>query len=78
MYKKGIPSAAIALFKESIDGYPSGHPLRGTVRYHLAAAYEKNGERDRAVDELKHALDETPNFNERDSAEKLLKQLQGG
>ncbi|MEX2206975.1 MAG: tetratricopeptide repeat protein [Myxococcota bacterium] len=78
MYKKGIPSAAIALFRESIDGYPEGHPLRGTVRYHLAAAYEKNGERDRAVQELKRALDEDSNFNEREAAEKLLKELQAG
>ena len=78
MYKKGIPSAAIALFRESIDGYPSGHPLRGTVRFHLASAYEKNGERDRAVEELKRALEESSNFAERDAAEKLLKQLQAG
>ena len=76
MYKKGIPSAAIALFRESIDGYPEGHPLRGTVRYHLASAYEKNGERDRAVQELKRALDEVSTFAERDAAEKLLKELQ--
>jgi tetratricopeptide (TPR) repeat protein len=78
MYKKGIPSAAIALFRESIDGYPEGAQLRGTVRYHLARAYEKNGERDRAVQELKRALDETPAFAERDAAEKLLKELQAG
>ena len=49
MYKKGIPAAAIGLFKEAIDRYPEGHPLRGTVRFHLAKAYERNGERDRAV-----------------------------
>jgi tetratricopeptide (TPR) repeat protein len=78
MYKKGIPSAAIALFRESIDGYPEGHPLRGTVRYHLAAAYEKNGERDRAVNELKRALDEVATFSERAEAEKLLKELEAG
>jgi hypothetical protein len=63
---------------ESIDGYPEGHPLRGTVRYHLASAYEKNGERDRAVQELKRALDEDSTFTEREAAEKLLKQLQSG
>ncbi len=78
MYKKGIPSAAIALFRESIDGYPEGHPLRGTVRYHLASAYEKNGERDRAIVELKRALDEVSTFTEREEAEKLLKELQAG
>ena len=78
MYKKGIPSAAIALFRESIDGYTEGNPLRGTVRYHLANAYEKNGERDRAVQELKRALEENSTFAERDAAEKLLKELQAG
>jgi len=78
MYKKGISAAAIALFKEAIEGYPEGHPLRGTVRYHLAKAYDKNGERDRAVAELKRALDEVAQFNERADAEKLLKQLQTG
>ncbi len=78
MYKKGIPSAAIALFREAVDGYPNGHPLRGTVRYHLASAYEKNGERDRAVQELRRALEESSNFAEREAAEKLLKELQAG
>ncbi len=78
MYKKGIPAAAIALFKEAIEGYPEGHPLRGTVRYHLAKAYDRNGERDRAVSELKRALDEVAQFNERADAEKLLKSLQTG
>jgi tetratricopeptide (TPR) repeat protein len=78
MYKKGISAAAIALFKEAIEGYPEGHPLRGTVRYHLAKAYDKNGERDRAVAELKRALDEVAQFNERADAEKLLKELQTG
>ncbi|HTO70261.1 MAG TPA: tetratricopeptide repeat protein [Myxococcota bacterium] len=78
MYKKGIPAAAIGLFKEAIDGYPEGHPLRGTVRYHLAKAYDRNGERDRAVSELKRALDEVAQFAERSDAEKFLKELQTG
>jgi tetratricopeptide (TPR) repeat protein len=78
MFKKGIPAAAISLFKEAIEGYPEGHPLRGTVRYHLAKAYDRNGERDRAVAELKRALDEVAQFNERADAEKFLKQLQTG
>ena len=33
---------------------------------------------DRAVEELKRALEESSNFAERDAAEKLLKQLQAG
>ena len=78
MYKKGIPAAAIGLFKEAIDRYPEGHPLRGTVRFHLAKAYERNGERDRAVSELKRALDEVSQFEERAQAEQFLKELQTG
>ena len=70
--------AAIGLFREAIEGYPEGHPLRGTVRYHLARAYDRNGERDRAVSELKRALDEVAQFNERADAEKFLKELQTG
>ena len=66
MYKKGIPSAAISLFREAIEGYPEAHPLRGTVRYHLARSYERNGETGRAITELKRALDEVTTFAERE------------
>ena len=75
MLKKDIPSAAIPLFREAIAQYPESHPLRGTVRYHLAHAYERNGEVDRAIEELVRALDEVPSFNERTAAESFLKQL---
>jgi tetratricopeptide (TPR) repeat protein len=75
MYKKGIPSAAISLFHEAIAAYAEGHPLRGTVRFHLAMAYQRNGEEERAISELTRALDEVPSFTERTRAEGLLKEL---
>ena len=50
----------------------------GLMKQLVANAYEKNGERDRAVQELKRALDENSAFAERDAAEKLLKDLQAG
>ncbi len=76
MLKKQIPSAAISLFREAIEGYSPGHPLRGTVRYHVARAYEVNGEPDRAISELKKALGEVPSFAERDEVEAMLKELE--
>ncbi len=75
MLKKDIPSAAISLFHEAIAQYPESHPLRGTVRYHLARAYERNGDVDKAIDELIRALDEVPSFAERTATERLLRQL---
>ncbi|MCP4004569.1 MAG: tetratricopeptide repeat protein [bacterium] len=76
MYKKGIPAAAISLFREAIEGYPEAHPLRGTVRYHLAKSYEDNGETGRAISELRRALDEVASFAERKDAEELLEKLE--
>jgi tetratricopeptide (TPR) repeat protein len=75
MLKKNIPAAAITLFREAVDGYPQEHPLRGTARYHLARAYEANGQIERAIEELQKAIDETPAFAERAEAESLLGKL---
>ena len=75
MLRKDIPQAAITLFREAIEAYPEADPRRGTVRYHLAMAYERNGQTERAIDELRRALDESPNFTEREATKKLLEQL---
>ena len=74
--RSAAASAAISLFREAIEGYPEAHPLRGTVRYHLAKSYERNGETGRAITELKRALDEVTTFAEREEAKKLLEQLE--
>jgi tetratricopeptide (TPR) repeat protein len=75
MYKKEVCPAAISLFHEAIAAYPESHPLRGTVRYHLARGYECNGETERAISELQRALDEVPSFAERKETEQLLEKL---
>ena len=75
MLKKDIPSAAISLFNEALASLPATQPLRGTVRYHLAQAYERNGETDRAIAELTRALDEVPGFGEREATEEMLREL---
>jgi tetratricopeptide (TPR) repeat protein len=75
MLKKQVCSAAISLFHEAIAAYPESHPLRGTVRYHLARGYECNGEVDRAISELTRALEEVPSFAERKDSEAMLNRL---
>jgi tetratricopeptide (TPR) repeat protein len=61
--------------REAIEALPQADPLRGTARYHLAQAYERNGEIDRAIAELTRALDEVPSFAEREATEEMLRQL---
>jgi tetratricopeptide (TPR) repeat protein len=79
MLRKNIPSAAIALFREAADAYSGDdglrQPARGAVLYHLALAYERNGEVERAIAELQRALAEVPAFAERDAAQKKLDEL---
>ena len=78
MLQRDLPSAAISLFREAITAIPDPDPLRGTVRYHLAQAYERNGETNRAIAELTRALDEVPRFAERDATQQMLRQLRSG
>lgn len=47
------------------------------IRYHLAVALVKVGEKSRAKQELKSILEPDKPFSERDKAEALLKELQG-
>ena len=76
LLKKNVPNAAISLFREAIEGYRPGDPNRSVVRYHLATAYELNGEPDRAIEELEKALAESDSFPDRAKAEALLDELQ--
>ncbi len=78
MLQKNIPSAAISLFREALEGYEEGNPLRGLIRYHLAQAYQRNGDVDRARSELETALSEASSFPDRSKAEDLLKELKAG
>jgi tetratricopeptide (TPR) repeat protein len=78
MFKKNLPTAAISLFREAIEGYPESSAVRSVVRYHLAQAYELSGERERAIAELKRAIRESPSFAGRSEAEALLERLRRG
>lgn len=75
MYKRDIQAAAISLFREAIASYSPG-PNRAMTRYHLALSYEKNGEPDRAIEQLRAALEESDSFPGRDDAEATLKRLE--
>jgi tetratricopeptide (TPR) repeat protein len=59
MLKKGRSSAAISLFKEAIAGYEPGAE-RARTREHLAQAYEKEGDRAAAIEQLRLASQESP------------------
>jgi Tfp pilus assembly protein PilF len=78
LLQKGAPGAAIPLFKEAIEKYPPGDPIRAVIRYHLAQAYERNRDLARAVEELEEALAEAESFPERSKAEELLARLKAG
>jgi len=56
MHKRGMHSAAISYLKESEAGTDPNDASIGIVRYHLALAYEANGENDSAREALSRAL----------------------
>jgi tetratricopeptide (TPR) repeat protein len=56
MHKRGMHSAAISYLKEAEAGTDPNDANIGVVRYHLALAYEANGESEQARDALKRAL----------------------
>ncbi len=56
LYKKNVPSAAIGYLREAESGLRPEDPQLGTVRHHLAMAYEANGQPDQARSVLERAL----------------------
>jgi tetratricopeptide (TPR) repeat protein len=58
LYQRGVPAAAISYLKEAEAGMNQGSPSLGVVRYHLALAYERNGDSAEAVNTLQRALDD--------------------
>jgi len=56
MHKRGMHSAAISYLKEAEAGTDPNDASIGIVRYHLALAYEANGEPDAARDALARSL----------------------
>ena len=56
MHKRGMHSAAISYLKEAEAGTDPNDASIGIIRYHLALAYEANGEAGAARDALSRAL----------------------
>jgi tetratricopeptide (TPR) repeat protein len=56
LYQRGVPAAAISYLKEAEAGSQPDSPSIGIVRYHLAQAYERNGDTAEAVETLDRAL----------------------
>jgi tetratricopeptide (TPR) repeat protein len=56
LYKRGVPGAAIGYLKEAVANSDPKSASTNVIRYHLALAYEKNGDRALAVQTLEQAL----------------------
>jgi tetratricopeptide (TPR) repeat protein len=56
LFQRGVPGAAISYLKEAVAGLEPGSGSIGIVRYHLAQAYERNGDTQLAVETLERAL----------------------
>jgi Flp pilus assembly protein TadD len=70
-YKKGIPSLAVRIFRESV----SKSPKNATYQYHLGLAEAKSGNRDEARKALEQALTLDPRFDGSADARRVLAQL---
>jgi tetratricopeptide (TPR) repeat protein len=56
LYQRGVPSAAIGYLKEAAAGTRQGDVNLGLIRYHLALAYEKSGDKTNARDAARQAI----------------------
>ena len=56
LYRRGIASAAVGYLREAEAGMDPGDPNLGIIRWHLAQAYEANGEPDKAIASIDRAL----------------------
>jgi tetratricopeptide (TPR) repeat protein len=70
-FQKGLYDSAIGEFRGSLAKAPDNP----TVAYHLARAYAKKGETDKARTEAERALKLNPNFPDAENARKLLAEL---
>ena len=58
LFKRGIPSAAISYLKEAQSHSQGDATISGPIRYHLAQAYESDGDTDQARRVLERAISE--------------------
>lgn len=58
LLKRGVPSAAIGYLQEATERFPAdAFEILGIVRNHLAEAYERNRETDKAIVESRKSID---------------------
>jgi tetratricopeptide (TPR) repeat protein len=69
--KKNLPDQAIDIFKDLVAKQPN----HATYRYHLAMAYSQKGDKSRAIEQLKEALKENPQPEEKKQIQDLLERL---
>ncbi len=70
LYKKELPSAAIGYLKEAESGMDAKEVELALVRYHLALAYEANGETEQARQTLVRAIRDLDAILQGESGEK--------
>jgi putative PEP-CTERM system TPR-repeat lipoprotein len=71
LVQQGKVDRAVPLLRKALAGAPQS----AEIRYHLAAALAKSGDKANARKELEQALASTAPFSQRDEANALLKQL---
>jgi tetratricopeptide (TPR) repeat protein len=58
LVKRGVPSAAIGYLEEAAKGFPeNAFEAQGIVRNHLAVAYEKNAQPEKALEASRASVD---------------------
>ncbi len=72
-YQRGEFELAIAKFQQALNITP----LQPEIRYHLALAYNKQGDSAKAIEELQQALRIDSAFSQAEAAQKLLDEIQG-
>jgi predicted Zn-dependent protease len=73
LVQQGQTDRGIKLLQQALSKAPDA----AEIHWHLAAAYEKSGDRNRARQELKRLLDSGRAFPQEKQAQDLLKQLGG-
>jgi len=69
--KKHMPDQAIDIFSDLVKKQPN----HATYRYHLAMAYQQKGDKTRAIDQLKEALKNGPDVEEKKKIQDLITRL---
>jgi tetratricopeptide (TPR) repeat protein len=64
LYKRGVPSAAVGYLKEAVDATDPDDANLGIIRYHLALAYEADGQSQKALAVAERAVGELDRRNE--------------